>query len=165
MCVWCRRKATSRASVAGVQSISLAPTLFKLCEICMWNVLDKELQPLPGQMFGFRPGRQCLDIVSILVKALRKAEEWGEKLCVVSMDVASAFDTVRAEILGEALLQRGASVFSAAAVVRENLNLRCRPCMGQIQCDLVELQVGSRQGGPRTPRVGTSWWRSWWKSC
>ena len=94
----------------------------------MWKVLDKELKPLPGQLFGFRPGRKCLDVVSFLVEGLRKAEEWSEKLFVISMDVASAFDAVRADVLGDALLERGASVFSDAAVVRENLNLRCRPC-------------------------------------
>ena len=52
-------------------------------------------------------GRQCLDIVSYLVEGLRKAEEWGEKL-FVSMDMASAFDAVRPELLGDAILSRGA---------------------------------------------------------
>ena len=60
----------------------------------MWKVLDKELKPLPSQLFGFRSGRQCLDIVSFLVESLRKAEEWNEKLFVILMDVASAFDSV-----------------------------------------------------------------------
>ena len=131
--------------------ISLVPTLYKLYEICMWKVLDKELKPLPSQLFGFRPGRQCLDIVSFLVEGLRKPEEWNEKLFVISMDVASAFDSVRADILGDVLLQRGASAFSAAAVVRENLELRCRPCLGHTPCDSLSLDVGLRQGGPRTP--------------
>ena len=87
--------------------ISLVPTLYKLYELCMWKVLDKELRPLPYQLFGFRPGRQCLDIVSFLVDSLCKAEEWSEKLFVISMDVASAFDSVGAEMLGDALLERG----------------------------------------------------------
>ena len=66
------------------------------------------------------------------------------------MDVASAFDAVRAEIFGDAPLQRGASAFSAAAVVRENLKLRCRPCLGHTQCASRNLEVGLRQGGSRT---------------
>ena len=53
------------------------------------------------------------------MEGLRKAEEWGEKLFVISMDVASAFDSVRAEMLCDALLERGATAFSAAAAVRE----------------------------------------------
>ena len=84
--------------------ISLVPTLYKLYEICMCKVLDKELKPLPSHLFRFRSGRQCLDIVSFLVEILRKAEEWNEKLFVVFMDVASAFDSVRADILGDVLL-------------------------------------------------------------
>ena len=51
----------------------------------MWKVLDTELRPLPSQMFGFRSGRQCLDIVSYLVEGLQRAEKWGEKLFVFSM--------------------------------------------------------------------------------
>ena len=110
--------------------ISLVPTLYKVYEMCMWKVLDKELRPLLDQLVGFRPGMQCLDIVSFLVEALRKADEWREKLFVVSMDVASAFDSVSAQVLGNVLLERGATVTSAAAVVRENLDLSARPCMG-----------------------------------
>ena len=67
------------------------------------------------------------------------------------MDVASAFDSVRADILGDVLLQRGASSFSAAAVVRQKLELRCRPCLAHIPCESLILDVGLRQGGPRTP--------------
>ena len=66
------------------------PKLFKLYELCMWKVLDKELRP------------RCLDGVSFLVEGLRKAEEWGDNLFVTSMDVASAFHTIKPEILGDA---------------------------------------------------------------
>ena len=132
--------------------ISLVPSLFKLYEVCVWKVLDKELRPLPCQMFGFRSGRQCLDIVSYLVESLRKAEEeGGEKLFVVSVDVASSFDAIRPGILGDALLSRGGSVFFGAAVVRENLNLFCRPSFGHVSCEPVAKEVGARQGGSRTP--------------
>ena len=131
--------------------ISLVPTLYKVYELCMWKVLDKELRPLPNQLVGFRPGMQCLDIVSFLVEALRKADEWGEKLFVVSMDVASAFDSVSAQVLGDVLLERSATVATVAAAVRENLDLSARPCMGFTKCPPFNLEVGMRQGGPRTP--------------
>ena len=62
----------------------------------------------------------------------------------MSMDVVSAFDSVRADILGDVLLERGASAFSAAVVVRENLALRCRPCLGHTQCAPISLDVGLR---------------------
>ena len=64
--------------------ISLVPTLYKVHEMCMWKVLDEELKQLPSQLVGFRPGMWCR----------------GEKLFVVSMDVASAFDSVSAQVLG-----------------------------------------------------------------
>ena len=75
----------------------------------------------------------------------------GRKLFVVSMDVASAFDSVSAQVLGDVLLGRGATVTSAAAVVRENLDLAARPCMGFTKSPPFNLEVGMRQGVPRTP--------------
>ena len=131
--------------------ISLVPTLYKVYEMCLWKVLDKELKPLPRQLVGFRPGLQCLDIVSFLVESLRKADEWGEKLFVVSMDVATAFDSVSAQVLGDVLLERGATITTVAAAVRENLDLSARPCMGYTKSPPFRLEVGMRQGGPRTP--------------
>ena len=139
------------SKLSNWRPISLVPTLYKVYEMCMWKVLDKELRPLPSQLVGLRPGMQCLDIVSFLVESLRKADEWGEKLFVVSMDVASAFDSVSAQVLGDVLLERGATIISAAAAVRENLELCARPCMGFTKSPPFNLEVGMRQGGPRTP--------------
>ena len=83
--------------------------------------------------------------------AMITRQETTDVQLVISMDVASAFDSVRADILGDVLLERGASAFSAATVVRENLELRCRPCLGHTQCAPLSLDVGLRHGGPRTP--------------
>ena len=143
------------SKLSNWRPISLVPTLYKVYETCMWKVLDKELRPLPSQLVGFRPGMQCLDIVSFLVESLRKADEWGETLFVVSMDVASAFDSVSAQVLGDVLLERGATVISATAAVRENLDLRARPCMGFTKSPPFNLDVGMRHGGRGLLLAGT----------
>ena len=51
--VWFRRKVTFQGYATGVP-ISLVPTLYKVYEMCMWKVLDKELRPHPNQLVGFR---------------------------------------------------------------------------------------------------------------
>ena len=94
------------------------------------KVLDKELKPLPRQLVGFRPGLQCLDIVSFLVESLRKADEWGEKLFVVSMDVATAFDSVSAQVLGDVLLERGATVTTVAGCCEGKFGSVCEAVHG-----------------------------------
>ena len=139
------------SKLSNWRPISMVPTLYKVYEMCMWKVLDKDLRQLPNQLVAFRPGMQCLDIASFLVESLRKADEWREKLFVVSMDVASAFDSVSAQVLGDVLLERGATTISAAAAVRENLEFCARPCMGFTKSIPFKLDVGMRQGGPRTP--------------
>ena len=90
-----------------------------------------------------------MDIVSFLLESLRKADEWGEKLFVVSMDVASAFDSVSAQVLGDVLLERGATTISAAAAVRENLELRARPCLGFHKKCFVRFGRGHETGRPK----------------
>ena len=40
---------------------------------------------------------------------------------------------------------------TVAAAVRENLDLSARPCMGFTKSPPFNLEVGMRQGGPRTP--------------
>ena len=67
------------------------------------------------------------------------------------MDVATAFDSVSAQVLVDVLLERGATIATVAAAVRENLDLSARPCMGYTQSPPFRLEVGMRQGGPRTP--------------
>ena len=148
--VWFQRKVTFQGCPTGGRS-PWFPHSTKCMKCACGRFLDKELRPLPNQLVGFRPGMQCLDIVSFLVESLRKADEWREKLFVVSMDVASAFDSVSAQVLGNVLLERGATIISAAAAVRENLELSARPCLGFTKSASFRLVVGMRQGGPRTP--------------
>ena len=145
------------SKLSNCRPISLDPTLyhFMKCMKCMWMVLDKEPKPLPNQLVGFGPSMQCLDIVSFLVESLRKADEWGEKLFVFSMDVASAFDSVSAQVLEDVLLAKKATSISAAAAVKDNLELRARPCLWFTKNASFGLDVGMKQESPRTPQAGT----------
>ena len=59
---------------------------------------------------------------------------------------ASAFDSVGAQVLGDVH-----TTISAAAAMRDNLELRARPCLGFTKSASFSLDVGMRQGGPRTP--------------
>ena len=43
-----------RVAVFHRKPISLAPSLYKLFEVCKWKMLDKELVPLPDQLYGLR---------------------------------------------------------------------------------------------------------------
>ena len=47
--------------------------------------------------------------------------------------------------------KKSSTTISAAAAVRENLELRARPCLGFPKSAPFRLDVGMRQGGPRTP--------------
>ena len=117
--------------------------------MCMWKVLDKELRPLPNQLVGFRPGMQCLDIVSFLVESLRKADEWGEKLFVVSMDVASAFDSVSAQVLGDVLLERGATTILCGGSCEGKLGALCKAVHGIHKKYSVQIGCGYETGRPK----------------
>ena len=126
------------------------PRSTKVYEMCMWmKVLDKELRPLPGQLVGFRPGMQCLDIVSFLWKVCAKLTS-GEKNCSLSPCMWRALLTRSApRVLDDVLLERGATTVSAAAAVRENLELRARPCLGFTKSASFSLDVGHETWRPK----------------
>ena len=136
---WFRRKATFQGCPTG-RPISLVSTLYKVYEMCMWKSVG-------GVQARHAVSGHCLFSGGKSSESRRV----GEKLFVVSMDVASAFDSVSAQVLGDVLLERGATTISAAAAVRENLELCARPCMGFTESPPFNLDVGMRQGGPRTP--------------
>ena len=112
----------------------------------MFSLLQEhkqELKSLLSQLFGFRSGRQCWDIVFFLV------ESFGEvKNCSSSPWMWRA-RSIRSELMFWVMLERGASAFSAAAVVRKNLELRCRPCLGHTQCATLSLDVGLETRRPQ----------------
>ena len=137
------------SKLSNWRPISLVPTLHKVYEMCMWKVLDEELRPLPSQLVGFRPGMQCLDIVSFVVESLRKADEWGEKLFVVSMDVASAFDSVSAQVLGDVLLERGATSHLCGGSSEGKLGALCKAVHGIHKKSSVQTGCWCETGGSK----------------
>ena len=62
------------------------------------------------------------------------------------MDVASAFDAVSAQVLGDVLLERGATAISAAAAVRENFGTSSTAVLGVRKNCFVQFGRGHETG-------------------
>ena len=135
------------------RGIALAPALYKLYEILLWQQIDKHLPPLPPPILGFRAGCQPQDIISPLSEALRKAYEWKLPLAVISMDIRSAFDEVGHEQLATELHVHDTPPRLVAALVRELAHLTIIPQFMDTDCPPVRQFRGVRQGGPRSPRA------------
>ena len=78
---------------------SLVPTLYKLYELCMWKSAGQRTQTSPESAIWVQIGPTMSGHCLLFVESVRKTEECGQNLFVISMDVASAFDSVRADIL------------------------------------------------------------------
>ena len=73
-----------------------------------------------------------------------------EKSCSLSLWIwLSAFDSVSAQVLGDVLPEKGATTISAAAAVRENLELRARLCFGVHKKCFVRFGCGHETGRPK----------------
>ena len=146
------------SKLSNWRPISLVPTLYKCMKCACGKSWTKNLDPFRINWWGL--GLACSVLTSSLFwwKVCAKQTN-GEKLFVVSMDVASAFDSVSAQVLGDVLLERGATTISAAAAVRENLELRARPFSGFTKSASFSLDVGMRQGGQEHLQAGTRSWR------
>ena len=100
----------------------------------------------------FRQGYSCEDIAAIVRQTLFIAYRWGLPLILGSADIATAFDTMEHETLGQSLLGRGAHPDLARALLREVSCMTCRvnfPCAGQSEA--FPLEHGGKQGGVETP--------------
>ena len=135
------------------RGIALAPALYKLYEILLWQQIDKHLPPLPPPVLGFRAGCQPQDIISPLTDALRKAYEWKKPLAVISLDIRSAFDEVGHEQLAAELHGHDTPPQLVAALARELAHLTIIPQFMDTDCPPVRQFRGVRQGGPRSPRA------------
>lgn len=59
-------------------------------------------------------------------------------------------------LAAESLREEGAHPAHIAAMHEGMVGVRCRPRLGWVEGDLVPLEVGVRQGGPRTPSLWNS---------
>ena len=73
-------------------------TLSKCYDKCVIAVVVLEVKPLANFLYGYRKGRQFLDVVAPLVYWLRRAAEWHLPLRIVSLVVDAAFDNMNIEV-------------------------------------------------------------------
>ena len=113
----------------------------------------EEFSHLHQTSVGYRPGRQCLDIVGYLNDLLDKAYEWKLPGEVISLDIESAFDNTRPELAAKTLHQCGAPAELVCGLVRELTELEASPSLAFCRTRPVPYGKGARQGGPRTPAL------------
>ena len=131
--------------------ITLVGAFYKVYEICAWTVAEQSLRPLPGSIWGFRPGRQALDVVGALAWGFRRAAEWDQELYLASLDVEGAFDAMRAELLGAELEQRGAPASAVEAILAEMVGMEVTTQFAGSSAPPFFPRRGARQGGPKSP--------------
>ena len=93
--VWFQTKATFQSCPTGVRS-PWFPHSTKCVKCACGRSWIKNLDPFRISWWGLGLACSAWTSSPFLVESLRKADEWGEKLFVVSMNVASAFDSVSA---------------------------------------------------------------------
>ena len=82
--------------------ISILPTISKIMERIIYNNLYSfliENKLLSRYQFGFRSGHSCSDALLSIINEIFIKKNEGKKVCVLTIDISKAFDTVCHQIL------------------------------------------------------------------
>ena len=105
----------------------------------------------PCQIVGFRQGRQAMDITEGARWLFQRAEEWRIPICMASIDVATAFESMSICHCAASYEARHAPVRLIAAMVRECVGLYVQPTLANVMSRApIPVCCGSRQGGKGT---------------
>ena len=77
-----------------------------------------------------------------------------QELILISKDAASAFDALDDVMPSKSSIERGASTFAAAAGVRVNVTLCCRPRLSFAECEAITIFRVLLLGGTKS-------WQAW----
>lgn len=102
---------------------------------------------------GFCPGRQPMEVVGFLHRAICRPDEWGLPLVVLSIGVPAAVDCLVPRHATDQLHTLGASLAQVAAVLREMVGARAQPRVGNVTGPWQTLEKGTRQVGSRSPEL------------
>ena len=104
--------------------------------------------------YGFKPGRSCDDISSVVRQALFLADRWGLPLILGTADIATAFDCMTHESMTKCLLRRGVHPQLVRAILREVSGMSGNIFLpGAGLSESFPFQCGGKQGGVETPEV------------
>ena len=83
-------------SFAKWRGLTVVDHLFKWYDNCVLALTRASSLPLPSWICGFQPGRQTMEISAGLMRLFAGASEWNIPVWLLSLDVATAFDTAHA---------------------------------------------------------------------
>ena len=96
----------------------MVPVLANLFEAVLARKIQEQIQ-WHGNIIGFRPGKQVLEVVEPLRILLQRACEWGRPLFVSSVNIAKAFDNIRRQYLDMALASQNVVLELRISLMRE----------------------------------------------
>ncbi len=101
-------KGKSPSSMNSYRPVSVLPALSKVLEEVISQQLNSYLKDkLPGQQYGFRAGRNCVEAITAAHGGWVKAAAKGKAVAVAGFDFTSAFDTLDLGVLVTKLSRLG----------------------------------------------------------
>jgi hypothetical protein len=145
-------KIESPKSLSQWRPISLISVLAKLFGAALARLCD-ECVCWPDWVYGFRAGRQVMEISACVRHGLSKAARWEVPLCVAKIDVRKAFDSMLHDEIYKACVHLRLPAALTQAIVREHARTVMTVQVNDFASDGIPLQSGGRQGGRDTPTI------------
>ncbi len=86
-------------------------------------------------------------------RVLEMANEWGNEVVILQLDIEQAFGRLRHSAILRALYAKGASKSLMNATYKSLSGLRCRVRLGSTQSGWVQQYHGVQRGAPEYPAI------------
>jgi hypothetical protein len=149
-------KRGSLSEPSSYRPIVVSCVLHKVYAWCIgykmrWWMRQLPEDPLPRHC-GFLPRRSTLHNIFMLTNAVHHSVNRGERLCVLMLDIASAFDSVDHATMVDTLGELGVPPHLVRAVHGMYSGLQYRMCTAEGRLtEPLEAGVGVKQGCPVSP--------------
>jgi hypothetical protein len=150
-------KVKAAKSICDFRPITIIPVLRKLYSTILLARAKGFLQNQGEYMFAFRQSYQPAEMLQTARIIVEKANEWGDPLYFVKLDLEKAFDRISRGALVQCLRGRGLPEYLIQGLVLQYSGATCTFRHPSGVCsDSVQLLRGTPQGDPCSPLLFTA---------
>jgi hypothetical protein len=102
---------------------------------------------------GFSEGRQPMECSELCRMVVHKSCQWGTPACLMKLDAARAFDSLRHEVIADCLIKCGFGYKITLALLRELSENQLTLLFQGVEVRGILYAKGGKQGGADTPEI------------
>ena len=125
--------------------ICISAAVQKWFEACLYGLVEEHSEQVSIGLFGFGPGRQCLQITEFCRLVFQKGLEFSSPVFQWQADISFCFESIQYDILDNVYANRKTPMALRLAVLRETILQQVFTLLGQRHINLSRGHAQGRQ--------------------